>query len=464
MLGRDDEYVDGAGARPPRAPARRRRSRAARCAFWIGDQPELRGETAGAAGWFGRARRLVEREPARVRRAGLPAARPDVRARRPATTTPRSPPAPRPSAIGERFGDADLFALAAQDEGILLIVRGRVAEGLALLDEAMVAVTAGELSPIVNGFVYCGVITGCQAAYEPRRAQEWTAALTRWCEAQPDMVSFTGTCLRAPRRDHAAPRRLARGARRGAPRARALRAGGERRRRRGQALYRQGELHRLRGGSTPPRPPIARRAAAGCEPQPGLALLRLAQGDGAAAGGRDPAPARPRRPSPPARAGAAPRRVEILLAAGDVAAARAACRELERDRRALGRRLLGALAAPRARRGRAGGGRRARGARRRCGGRRGPGASSRRPTRRRARACWSGEACAALGDADTAALELDAARDGLRAARRGAGPRARRRARGGATARHARPDRARAGGAAAGRGRAEQPRDRRPRS
>ena len=57
------------------------------------------------------------------------------------------------------------------------------------------AVTAGELSPIVNGFVYCGVITGCQAAYEPRRAREWTAALTRWCEQQPDMVSFTGTCL-----------------------------------------------------------------------------------------------------------------------------------------------------------------------------------------------------------------------------------------------------------------------------
>lgn len=59
----------------------------------------------------------------------------------------------------------------------------------------MVAVTAGELSPIVNGFVECGVIAGCQAAYEPRRAQEWTAALTSWCEQQPGMVSFTGTCL-----------------------------------------------------------------------------------------------------------------------------------------------------------------------------------------------------------------------------------------------------------------------------
>ena len=81
-------------------------------------------------------------------------------------------PDSKAAAIGERLGDADLFALAAQDQGILLIGQGRVAQGLSLLDEAMVAVTAGELSPMVNGFVYCGVIMGCQAAYEPRRAQD----------------------------------------------------------------------------------------------------------------------------------------------------------------------------------------------------------------------------------------------------------------------------------------------------
>ena len=68
-------------------------------------------------------------------------------------------------------------------------------EGLGLLDEAMVAVTAGELSPIVNGFVYCGVITGCQAAYEPRRAQEWTAALTSGASSSPTWSAFSGTCL-----------------------------------------------------------------------------------------------------------------------------------------------------------------------------------------------------------------------------------------------------------------------------
>jgi hypothetical protein len=81
------------------------------------------------------------------------------------------------------------------EHGHALVRHGRGEEGLRLLDEAMVAVTGGELSPIATGLVYCNVIAYCQDLYELRRAREWTAALTRWCEQQPDMVAHNGLCL-----------------------------------------------------------------------------------------------------------------------------------------------------------------------------------------------------------------------------------------------------------------------------
>jgi hypothetical protein len=201
MLGRDDEYLSGLERAHHIYLDAGERLRAARCVFWMGINLILRGETGRASGWLGRARRLVEREGRDCVEQGylmLPLmfeheAAGDYEAAIAAGADA--------AAIGERFGDGDLFALAAQDQGILLIKQGRVVEGLGLLDEAMVAVTAGELSPIVNGYVYCGVIMGCQAAYEPRRAQEWTAALTRWCEQQPD----TGWAERAHARRSVAP-------------------------------------------------------------------------------------------------------------------------------------------------------------------------------------------------------------------------------------------------------------------
>ena len=88
-----------------------------------------------------------------------------------------------------------LSAIARHAQGQMLIKTGRVKEGLALMDEAMVAVTAGELSPVITGIVYCGVILALQEVYEVRRAREWTAALTRWCNGQPDLKAFTGRCL-----------------------------------------------------------------------------------------------------------------------------------------------------------------------------------------------------------------------------------------------------------------------------
>jgi DNA-binding CsgD family transcriptional regulator len=417
MLGRDDEYVSvlerahrayldaGAGLR------------AARCAFWMGINLVLRGEMGHASGWLGRARRLVEREGRDCVEQGyllLPLVFEHEAAGDHEAAIAVGAEA---VAIGERFGDADLFALAAQDRGILLIKHGRVAEGLALLDEAMVAVTAGELSPIVNGLVYCGVIMGCQLAYEPRRAQEWTAALTRWCDEQPDMVSFTGACLvhRAEIMQlHGAwPDALQEARRAGDRCALAMNQSAA-----AEAAYRQGEVHRLRGEFAAAEDAYRNARGGGWEPQPGLALLWLAQGDGDAAAGAI------RRlvgetSEPSKRAGLLPAYVEIMLVVGDVQAARTACSELEEIAERYEGAMMGAIVAH------------VRGAVDLA---EGDARAALLALRRGARA-WRaleapyeaarvgvlvGLACRALGDEETAALELEAARGVFD--RLGAGP------------------------------------------
>ena len=159
MVGREADYV-GFLERAHRAHLDGGRALAAlRCAFWVG-VTFARGGTWAAGGWLGRAQRLLDRTGAIASSVAICCCRSPSSRRRAAIPRPR-PRWPREApAIGERFGDSDLFALAAHERGHVLIETGRLKEGLRLLDEAMVAVTAGELSPIVSGIVYCGVIVG----------------------------------------------------------------------------------------------------------------------------------------------------------------------------------------------------------------------------------------------------------------------------------------------------------------
>jgi DNA-binding CsgD family transcriptional regulator len=310
--------------------------------------------------------------------------------------------------IGERFGDQDLVAIALMEQGHALVRQGQVAEGLRLVDETMVAVTAGELSPIVAGIVYCNTIAFCRDVYELRRAREWTGALTRWCEQQPEMVTHQGLCL-----VHRAEIMTLAGAWEDA--LKEARQVGERftqgvlnQRALGHAAYRQGEVRRLQGGVEAAEEAYRAASRFGREPQPGLALLRLAQGkgDAAAAAIRRALGETTQRLK---RAALLPAQVEIMLALGDLEEARAACRELEEIAARQGSDALEAMSAH------------ARGAVALAEG----DAQAALVALRRGWQLWreleapyeaartrvlAGLACRSLGDEDTAGLELEAAR------------------------------------------------------
>ena len=299
---------------------------AVRCAFWLGMNLALRGEVGPATGWLGRAQRLIERESEDCVERGyllMPVAFQHDAA---GDLEGASATAAAAAEIGERFGDRDLVALAMHGQGGWLIKAGRVREGLGLLDEAMVAATTGALSPIVTGIVYCGVIAACEEVYELRRAQEWTAALKEWCDRQPELMAFTGRCM-----VHRAEIMQLHGAwtaaveeaqRAGARFERAMNTGAA-----AKASYLQGDVHRLRGELDAAEDAYKEASRFGWEPQPGLALLRLAQGRG------DAAAAAIRRVTGETtetlrRASLLPAYVQIMLAVGDADAARDACREL----------------------------------------------------------------------------------------------------------------------------------------
>ena len=408
MLGREGDYF-GALGRAYRAHLDAGQALSAlRCAFWIGVNLAQRGEMGQAGGWLGRAQRLLEQEGGdRVERGYLllpvvfqQEASGDLEA---AAAT-----AAEAAAIAETFDDSDLLALAAHERGHILIRLGRIKEGLALLDEAMVAVTADELSPIPAGIVYCGVILACRDAHELNRAQEWTAALSAWCERQPDLVAFTGRCLvhRAQIMQlHGDWPEAIEEARRAAERC--LR--GENRAAAGEACYQLGEIHRLLGDYRAAEEAYLEASGYGWEPQPGLALTRLSQGK------VDTAEAAIRRveaetSEPGKRAGLLPAFVEIMLAVEDRDAAGAGCDELSSIARQQESGALQGMATQ------------ARGALRLAEG--DPRAAL--PSLRRAAEQWQrleapyelarvreliGLACRELGDEDTATLELEAALD-----------------------------------------------------
>lgn len=342
LIGRDDQS-EGARARAHQGYLERGDPEgAARSAFWLAFGLATRGAAAPASGWLARAERVLDEAaiesvvrgylliPAAIQRVvqGDPAAGHSV-----FTTA---------AVIASRFADRELASLAANGRGRALIRLGNIAEGVALLDEAMVAVLAGDVSPILAGDIYCSVLEACQELFDLRRAYEWTVSLTQWCAEQPDLVRYRGECLLYRAEIMQLRGRWIDAAHDAIHACELLSA--DRRPAAGAAFYRLGEIHRIRGELTKAEAAYRRANEYGRTPQPGLALLRLAQNqiDVASASIRNAlSDSRERR----RRANLLGPAVEVLLAAGDQEGARAAAAELADIAAALNAATLSAESA-----------------------------------------------------------------------------------------------------------------------
>jgi DNA-binding NarL/FixJ family response regulator len=343
LTGRDAESAEGLERAHLAYVRAGEAARAVRCAFWVALPLLLRGEMARGGGWLARGQRLIDEGGLDCVEQGFLLIPIGIRSIGEGDAATAYDLFDRAAKIGERFGDPDLLALGRQCLARAMIGLGQIAAGLALLDEVMVGVTAGEVSPIPAGVIYCSVIEACREVFDLRRAQEWTAALGDWCASQPDLVPYRGQCLvhrsqvmqqRGAWPDAMEEVLLAAERLSSPPGQPAL----------GMALYQQAELHRLRGEFSAAEEGYQRAAERGHPVQPGLATLRLAQGrvDAAAAAIRQAAQEAHDRL---ARATVLAAFVEIVLAAGDVDAARAAADELTQIADDVDAPLLRAVAA-----------------------------------------------------------------------------------------------------------------------
>jgi tetratricopeptide (TPR) repeat protein len=331
---------------------------ALRSAYWLHETLAMRGEFAYAGGWLARATRLADGAPDCAQRGYLLLPEAEGRLRGgdhdgafETTTQVRD--------LAEGCGDPDLLTAATHIQGLARVRQEHVDEGLALLDEAMVAVASGEVSPRIAGWVYCSFIAICHDLHEVPRAREWTMALNAWVDGSTDFTGgYSGIC-------------------------------------------------RLRGEMAAAEEAFRQASRYGADAQPGLALLRLAQGrlDAAAGAIRRALAETPDRLG---RARLLPAAVEIMLATGDVPAARGCAAELDDVAEAFGRPALHARTGC------------ARAAVALAEGDAETALAAARPAWRiwrdldapyeaaRARVLVA-RACGALGDGDTAAMELEAA-------------------------------------------------------
>jgi class 3 adenylate cyclase len=298
---------------------------AARLALALAWDHVGRGAFSVSRGWFANAERLLEAEPEAIEHGYVALTRAMYALRAEGDLPGALAGFERAFELGRRFGDRDTQVMGMVGKGTVLVYSGEVDQGLALLDEATAAAVCGELRPFSTGLVYCITIHSCQAVGDYRRAAEWTDAANRWCD-RLDVTGFPGAC-----RIHRAEIMRLRGdwpqAEEQARAAceelhefdRQITAGG---------FYEIAEIRRRRGEFAAAEEAYRMANELGRDPQPGLALLRLAEGkvDGAVAG---VSRALNEMPDPLSRLPLLVAQVEIAIAAADLRTARSAAEELE---------------------------------------------------------------------------------------------------------------------------------------
>ena len=300
-----------------------------------------RGEPAVGMGWLMRAERDLRDEPACVQHGFLVLAQAFV-AHGGGDDDGALVLAERATEIGQRYADRDLVALGIHAQGLVQVSAGRIPEGLALLDEAMISVVAGELSPHFTGVIYCNVLETCLDLADLGRASEWNEAARAWCESLPHRAPFTARC-RISRAQVANLRGAWSEAEMEAlrvsedavfdPTAAA------------RAFYETGEIRRRIGNLAGAEESFARAHEIGLEPQPGLALLRLAQGKAEAAHSALRLAVEGESENRQRRARLLAAQVEVAIAVDDLDTASSATGELEEIASELATPALAAAAA-----------------------------------------------------------------------------------------------------------------------
>lgn len=316
---------------------------AIRCAFLISFTLFHIGEYARGGGWYARARSLMDKGSSDCVEKGYLLLLVALQFLNEEDDQESLTTFEQVGKIADRHRDRDLMTLSRLGRGHTLVRLGEKQEGVRLLDEAMAAVDAGEISPIFVGIIYCTVIETCHEIFDLNRAYQWTEALTDWCEGQPQLIPFRGECL--VRRSQIMqlhgkwPKAIEEAGKAIEfltsfipwPATRA-------------AFYQFGELHRLRGEFVKAEEAYRQAINWGRKINPGLALLRLAQGDIKSAekciesGLKEST-------GISSRSRVLPAFIEIMLAANNAASARQAADELTGIANSLNAALINGLAA-----------------------------------------------------------------------------------------------------------------------